>query len=517
MTKKYLKTLWCSAFVCTAFSVNAQVKPFSLFTDNMVLQREIEVPIWGTALDCKTVTIEFNGQKKEAPVVDGKWMVKLSPMKANAASLDMRFISDKNEVVLHNIAIGEVWLAGGQSNMERQLGPRPPQKPLLNWEAEAAAANYPLIREFSLPRNNNSKQPVTSINAKWKVCNPTNVVSFSAVAYYFARQLHQQINVPVGIIHSSWGGTEVEKWMRKELFLSNPDFALANEKYEQAIVNYQSKFAAFNLIKDSLTIKWKADSALAVAEKRTIPQKPKAPSNPNPMNSGNYGSLYKTMIEPLIPYAMKGVIWYQGESNIGNPELYAKMFPTMIKDWRSQWGLGEFPFLFVQIAPFRTNTPEIREAQLYTALNTPKTAMVVTLDCGDTTDIHPTNKKPVGERLALAARALAYGEKKLEYAGPIYQSFKTKNNTIEIRFTHAKKGLKVQGDSLVGFTISANGIDFVPANAMIVKNRVVVSAASVTNPVAVRYAFIKNAVGNLFNFDGLPASPFRTDTPFEKK
>lgn len=506
------KNCFVILFILSTFLGKAQIQPFSLFTDNMVLQRETEVPIWGTAVNCKTVTIEFNGQKKEAPVVDGKWLIKLSPMKANTAYHDMRFSSDKNELVLHNIAVGEVWLAGGQSNMERQLGLRRGQKPILNWEAEAAAANYPAIREFSLPHNNNVRVPVTSINAQWKVCTPKNVIDFSAVGYFFAKQIHEKYKIPVGIIHSSWGGTPVEKWMSKELLQSNPEFALIVEKYKEAITTFPSRVAAYNTSKDSLYLKWVADSTLAAASKKILPLKPVPPVDPQ--RSGDCGGLYKTMIEPLIPFAIKGVIWYQGEANVSNPPLYAKLFPAMIKDWRSKWGI-EFPFLFVQLAPYRGGSSELRETQLYTALQIPKTAMVVTLDCGDTTDIHPANKKPVGERLALAACVVAYGEKSLEYSGPLYRSFKIKGKEVEISFTHVGKGLFVQGgDALTGFTISSDGKDFIPATAVIKKNKVVVSLSTINKPVAVRYAFIKSAYGNLFNKDGLPASPFRTDVPF---
>ena len=514
--KIWFKLGLCIVFLCSAFIAKAQVKPFSLFSDNTVLQREIEVPIWGTALGCNTVTIQYNGQTKIATVVNGKWITKLSPMKANSEPLDMRLSCEKNEVVLHNVVVGEVWLAGGQSNMEKPLGLRKNQKPILNWEEEAAAANYPAIREFSLPRNNSEQVPVSAINAQWKVCNPTNVISFSAVAYFFAQQLHLQYNIPIGIIHSSWGGTNIERWMRKELLQSNPEFATVLNNYNQAVVSYPERMALFNAKKDSLKIKWTADSALAIVAKKPLPIKPAAPdapSDPNPMRSGNYGTLYKTMIEPLMPYAIKGVIWYQGESNSRNPDMYAKLFPAMIKDWREQWKIGEFPFLFVQIAPFRTGSPELREAQLLTALQTPKTAMVVTIDCGDSTDIHPTNKKPVGQRLALAARALAYNEKGVVYSGPLYQSFTVKNDAIEISFTHTGKGLKANGDSLIGFSISPNGKDFIDATALIRKNKVVVSSPTVVKPIAVRYAFVKNPVGNLFNIDGLPASPFRTDIP----
>ncbi len=512
--KRWFKLGLCIAFLSSAFIADAQVKPFSLFSDNIVLQREIEVPIWGTAPGCKTVTIQYNGQTVIANVVNDKWIAKFSPMKANSTPLDMLFSCEKNQVVLHNVVVGEVWLAGGQSNMERQLGLRKGQKPILNWEEEVAAANYPAIREFSLPRNSNAQVPVSAINAQWKVCNPTNVINFSAVAYFFAQQIHLQYNIPIGIIHSSWGGTTIERWMRKELLLSNPDFATVLNKYNEAVASYPQRLAVFNDMKESLKIKWIADSTSAIIANKPLPTKPPAPdapSDPNPMRSGEYGALYKTMIEPLMPYAIKGVIWYQGESNSRNPDMYAKLFPAMIKDWREQWKIGEFPFLFVQIAPFRTDSPELREAQLFTALHTPKTAMVVTIDCGDSTDIHPTNKKPVGQRLALAARALAYQEKKTVYSGPMYKSFKVKHNAIEISFTHIGQGLKANGDSLIGFSISANGKDFVDATALIRKNKVVVSSPTVVKPSAVRYAFVKNPVGNLFNKDGLPASPFRTD------
>jgi sialate O-acetylesterase len=512
--KIWFKLGLCIAFLSGVFIADAQVKPFSIFTDNMVLQREVEVPIWGTASGCKTVTIQYNGQTIMANVVNDKWIAKFSPMKANSAPLDMLLSCEKNQVVLHNVVVGEVWLAGGQSNMERQLGLRKSQKPILNWEEEAAAANYPNIREFSLPRNSNAQVVVSAINAQWKVCNPTNVINFSAVAYFFAQQIHVQYNIPIGIIHSSWGGTNIERWMRKELLLSNPDFATVLNKYNEAVASYPEKLAVFNDTKESLKIKWIADSTSAIIASKPLPTKPSAPdapSDPNPMHCGEYGALYKTMIEPLMPYAMKGVIWYQGESNSRNPDMYAKLFPAMIKDWREQWKIGEFPFLFVQIAPFRADSPELREAQLFTALHTPKTAMVVTIDCGDSNDIHPTNKKPVGQRLALAARALAYHEKETVYSGPMYKSFKVKHNAIAISFTHIGQGLKANGDSLIGFSISANGKDFVDATALIHKNKVVVSSPAVVKPVAVRYAFVKNPVGNLFNKDGLPASPFRTD------
>jgi len=498
--------------ILASISATAQVNPFSLISDNMVLQRNVAVPLWGTAVGSKTVTVKFNGQTKQTTVVDGKWMLKLDAMKESSKPLEMHIKGDNNsDVVLHNILIGEVWLAGGQSNMERQLGPRPPQKPLLNWVKEAAQANYPLIREFSLPHNANRFKPVESIDAKWVVCDTATVKLFSAVGYYFAKNLHLQQHVPIGIIHSSWGGTAIEKWMSKENLESNPEFKTVVDNYNAAVANYPANLTKYNLMKDSLLSKWTKDTAIVIKAKISLPKKPSAPSNPT--LTGDCGGLFSTMIEPLIPYAMKGVIWYQGEANVSNAPFYLKLLPALLKEWREKWGLGDFPFLYVQLAPYKTSTPELRESQLMALQKTTNSAMIVTIDCGDTTDIHPTNKKVVGDRLALAARAIAYNEKKLEYSGPVYNSVKIKADKVELSFNHIGKGLAINAEKLVGFTISENGKDFVKANALIKGNKVIVSADGITNPIAVRYAFRNNAVGNLFNKDGLPASPFRTDSP----
>lgn len=493
------------------FSVHAQLKPYSLISDNMVLQRNVSVPLWGTSLGSKTVTIEFNGQKKQGTVVDGKWMVKLDAMKESTLPLEMHIKSEKEEIVIHNILIGEVWLAGGQSNMARQLGLRPPQKPLVNWQAEAAQANYPQIREFSVAHNSNRLVPVTSIKSKWEICDSQTVKSFSAVGYYFAKNLYQELNIPIGIIHSSWGGSLIQQWISKETLTANPDFKFIVDDYEKAIVKFPSDSVFFANHKDSIIKKWVTDSAVAAQLKKPIPNKPSAPSNP-PL-SGSCGGFYTTMIEPLIPYAIKGIIWYQGESNSSNGLLYRKLFPALIEEWRAKWSLGNFPFLFVQIAPFRTNSAELREAQLLTWQNIPNTAMVVTLDCGDTTDIHPPYKSIVGERLALAASAVVYHKKKIEYSGPVYQSYKIDHDQIKLSFTHFGKGLVTKGEVLNGFTISENGKDFIQAKAVIKKKHIIVSAEGISKPTAVRYAFVNNADGNLFNKEGLPATPFRTDIP----
>lgn len=502
------KRICISFLVLIVASSKSQVVPNSLFCNNMVLQRNVAVPVWGTSSSNEKITVDFGGQSLTTTAFNGKWMVKLKPMKESSRSQTMSIKGANNSITVSNILIGEVWLCSGQSNMERQLGLRGGQKPLLNWEQEAAMANYPLIREFALPHNNNVTIPVTSVNAKWIVCDTQTVKQFSAVGYFFGKGLYEKLQVPIGLIHSSWGGTPAEKWTRRQVMENNPELKKIVEDYDKAINDFAAKLQVFKANELTLMQQWAADTMLAKQTGKPLPRKPITPVDPQ--KSGDCGALYTNMIEPLIPYAIKGVIWYQGESNCGNPKQYKVLFPTMVKDWRSQWHQGNFPFLFVQIAPFRSNTPELREAQLFTAQTVPNTAIVVTIDCGDSTDIHPANKKTVGERLAIAARALAYGESELEYSGPQYQNMITNNDKIELSFTHIGTGLKAKDGDLFGFTISQDGKTFVPAIASIVNNKVIVSANGILIPIAVQYAFKNNAQGNLYNQENLPASPFRT-------
>jgi sialate O-acetylesterase len=342
--------------------------------------------------------------------------------------------------------------------MERQLGPRRGQQLLTNWLEEKKNAANNNIRMITIPLKTNSN-PQSDIKADWKICDTTSVVEFSAVAYFFARDLQAKLNVPIGIIHSSWGGTPAEKWISKEAMM-------ANDTLVQGLM--------------------KAD------EKR----------------KSAYNGLYNAMIAPLIPYAIKGAIWYQGESNRTEAQLYQTLFPAMIKDWRSRWNLGDFPFLFVQVAPFKDMPPEIRESQLISYQRVPNTSMVVTTDCGDCKDIHPVNKQPVGNRLSLGARALAYGEK-IEHMGPVQTSVKRSGNKIVLGFDHAAKGLQ-KNDALKGFEISAGGDTFVAAMAKVKGKTVVVWSDDLKEaPVSVRYGWSNCMEVNLFNKEALPASPFR--------
>lgn len=454
--------LLLGAILSTGF-LHADVKPNILFTDGAVLQRGQKVPVWGTANDGEKVTVEFAGQSATTTAQGGKWKVELKPLKAGGP-FSMK-ISGDNEVTVNNLLVGEVWVASGQSNMEWTLNAS------FQPEVEKPKANFPQIRMITAKKVA-SLTPLDEIQGNWQECSPETVGKFSAVAYYFARDLHAKLGVPVGIVSTSWGGTPAQAWTSAEGFAGQPE------------------------------LKGYADQLQAAAEKP--PEKGPGPHFPS--------ALYNAMIAPVVPYGMKGVIWYQGESNAGQSKQYQTLFPAMIADWRTKWKLGDFPFLFVQIAPFKGQPPEIREAQFLTLAKSKNSAMAVTTDYGDANDIHPKQKEPVGNRLSLAARALAYGEK-IVYSGPLYTAMKVTGSEVGISFDSTGGGLVAKDGDLKGFTIAGADGKFVPAKAVIKGVGVVVSAEGVTDPKAVRYGWDNVPDVNLFNKEGLPASPFRTDVP----
>jgi sialate O-acetylesterase len=446
-----------SVVVWACADAMAEVKPHALFSDNMVLQQGQPVPVWGTATDGEKVTVKFARQTVTTTAKDGQWMVKLKPMPANASPQTMT-ITGANTVEVKNVLVGEVWIASGQSNM---------QWPLRQTEdaaAAIAAADNSQLRLFTVPRVI-AGVPQRDVNAQWQLCTPATVPEFSAVAYYFGRDLRQTRKVPVGLIHASWGGTPAEAWTPRETLLANPTLAPLLEA------------------------------------------KPR-----NPQNAATV--LYNAMIAPLHPFAMQGVIWYQGESNSGRAKEYQTLFPAMIQSWRESWQ-REFPFLFVQIAPHKGMTPEIREAQLLTWQKTPKTAMVVITDHGDANDIHPQAKAPVGERLALAARAIAYGEG-IAYSGPVVRQVQIVGGKAILSFNHLGGGLVAKDGDLKGFTVAGPDKAFVPATATIRGDRIVVGSDEVSRVVAVRFGWANVPDVNLFNKAGLPATPFRTDVEGDK-
>ncbi|MFA6291852.1 MAG: sialate O-acetylesterase [Victivallales bacterium] len=666
-------TVICLVFMANSMSAaETELRLQSLFSDNMVLQRDKAIPIRGLAEPGDSITVEFAGQKKTtAADKNGKWSVILDPLKTSSSPNTITVSSkiDNRQLEFCNVLVGDVWVCSGQSNMYW------PVKDSLDSSGEIAAANYPAIRFFTVPRKA-ALQTQNNVEGKWVECSPTAVPGFSAVAYFFGREMQKASGVPVGLIHSSVGGTAIEPWLNQkgmenhpalrpmldEMKLAAGDFGAAYGNYKQRMKDWEaasvwnnpdrlkalencagqdfddSKWPLMKLPKfweetgmivDGLvwfrkTVeipeKWEGRELLlsigrvddydetyfngtcvgktdidsenpwAIKREYRIPAKlvkkgsnlitvratdvrgnggmpgpadnmrialadaPKGESIPlsgdwryqielqidyakvqkpptppaKPGDGGSPTELYNGMIAPLAKYPITGVIWYQGESNTGRPDLYRSLFPAMIDGWRQEWNQGNFPFLFVQLASYTRHTPalrvtvtkpsqpqesqwaELQEAQLM-ALSLPNTAMAVTVDIGDSFDIHPKNKQEVGRRLALAARHIVNGEK-LVYSGPIYDSMKREGGKIRLHFKHVGGGLVAKGGPLEYFAIAGADRKFVWANAKIDGDTVLVWQDQVKDPTAVRYAWDGDPVGcNLFNSEGLPASPFRTD------
>lgn len=622
----------------------------ALFSDNMVLQRNEPMQIWGKAAPGGQVTVELGNQSGIAVVdSDSSWQVTLKPMPAGGP-YTLR-IQGGETTEFKNVMLGEVWLCSGQSNMEMPLAG---WGRILNYQQEIKQANHPNIRLFTV-EHATSPVPLTQVTSTgWHPCSPSTIPNFSAVAYFFGRDLFQDLNVPIGLVQSTWGGTVAEAWTSGRSLKQLPDFAQAvqtmesgpasqqqlNARYQKEMENWYQKVDSQdpgfprqgmswavpdfnstnwkqmdlptrweqaglegfdgvvwfrkvlnlpgawagkdltlhlgpvddidntyfngtevghtqgyntprtyqipgNLVKagrnvlavrvidtggdggiwgepdqmeigvpsgafQSLAGPWQYHTALSASDLPPVPQSPAGPNRPT--------VLYNAMIHPLIPFTIRGVIWYQGESNASRAYQYRTLFPTLIKDWRQNWDEGTFPFLYVQLAnyqavraqPGESDWAELREAQTM-ALSLPNTGMAVTIDIGEADDIHPKNKQEVGERLSLIARNLVYGED-ITYSGPLYKSMTRDGDVIRVSFTHVDGGLVVKGGgALKGFAIAGDDKQFYWANARIDGDQVVVSSEDVLNPVAVRYAWADNPICNLYNEAGLPASPFRTD------
>lgn len=499
-----LRTILVALFIAvSALVARAEVRLHNLFTDHMVLQQGMTVPIWGWAEDGEKITVEFAGQKVTTTAKNGRWMAKLKNLKPGApGTLKVSgTLSGKNSLIqVNDVLVGEVWLASGQSNMEWALNKSfSPTNDIKN------SAN-PNIRLFTVPKLK-LDGPTNNVNARWQECGPETVPGFSAVAYYFARDLQKALGVPVGIIHTSWGGSPAEVWIRQDRMSMNPEYKRdILDKY----LEDQKKLAP-------QMAQWEKQRDAAKAAGTNFSGR--RPSQWKP------SELYNGMIANLIPYAVQGAIWYQGESNAGRAWQYRRLFADMIKNWRNDFD-RDFTFLEVQLAPFdkskrrsleqitasptNSDWAELREAQLLATKNLKKVGMAVITDAGDKDDIHPTKKEPAGARLALLARKIAYGEK-IVADGPTYDGVKFKNGKAILSFDNVGSGLEAKGGALTGFAVAGEDEKFVWANAMIEGDRIVVSSPSVAKPVAVRFGWSDFPVVNLFNKQGLPATPFRTD------
>jgi sialate O-acetylesterase len=628
--------------ILISFYCYADIRLPKLFTDHMVLQRNKPINVWGWANASEKITVQFNHQTKTTTAAEnGKWMVQLDA--ENAGGPFVMNIKAKNAITINDVLVGEVWVCSGQSNMEFTV------RSSINAQQEMAAANYPMIHHFLVEKDVSAK-PLDDIKAgDWKVCSPETVGDFTAVGFYFARELYNQLKVPIGLIHTSWGGTESETWTSREAFESSDEFknmiagmpslnldSLAAIRLNTAIQKIQQLQPGFNNAVNEEALqnidydnsKWpmmnlpglwedkglagvdgivwfrkeiiidatdagkpavielamiddndiayvngtKVGSTNAYNAKRkytipagvlkagkniiavrvedtgggggvygdsadmkiTVDNKPQslagqwffqvaalAKGNAS-VGPNDYPTLlFNAMINPLIPYTMQGVLWYQGEANAERAYEYRKAFPLMITDWRKHWNEGDFPFYFVQLASFNaangdskngSSWAELREAQTMT-LSLPNTGMAVTTDIGESNDIHPKNKQDVGKRLAAIALHNVYN-KPGEYSGPMYASMQTDSNKVILSFTHTGGGLTTKDKSgdLTGFEIASADKQFHNAKAYIQNNKVVVYADEVTDPVAVRFGWADDAKDdNLYNKEGFPASPFRTD------
>ena len=474
------------------------------FTDHAVLQRDVALPVWGQASPGEKITVRFRGQERTTSATpDGRWSVRLDPIPANAEGADL-VVSGTSTVTLHDIVMGEVWLVSGQSNMDRPLNLAGDGK------AAAAAANSTLVRHLKVEQSPSDLPADTVRTSGWRTATPKTAGDFSAVGYFFAQAMAEKLKVPIGIINSSWGGTPIESWLTKSELKKSSAWPRFDAEWQAALKEFPQKLAEY----PTLDVAWrKADDAALAAGKRNLLPWPHPPVGPGTAYAP--GGLFNGMILPLAPYALRGVLLYQGESNIDQPVEYRELFPAMIRSWRAAWPQGDFPFFFVQIPNYADGEPNgrkwaaLREAQ-ESALKLPATAMAVTIDVGDPDDIHPKNKRPVGERLALIALHQIHDQRALEWTGPTVQSVQPAGTAIRVKFTHAD-GLTSHTKPVAGFEVAGADKVFHSATARIEGDSVLVSAAGVSAPIAVRYAWTNSPAVSLYNGAGLPAGPFRTD------
>jgi sialate O-acetylesterase len=502
VSASFLTLVWA---VCIA---RANVTLPALFSDHMVLQRDMKVPIWGWADPGEKITITIPNQKLTAVADDkGRWRATFEPLAAGGL-MDI-MVQGKNQVLIRDVQVGDVWLCSGQSNMEWRLAD------VRDADLEVPAANYPNIRLFTIGGEGRDT-PQEKLQGKWEKCTSQSAAEFSAVGYFFGRQLHQNLKVPIGLIDNSWGGSACEAWVPRDKLEANP-------LYQPMLAAYDEQIAEFNKLpgKDyaERLLAWQERSA--AAQKAGEPDPPGTPWWGNPL-TGQYrpANIYNARIAPLVPFAIRGVIWYQGESNVRRAYEYGELFPLMIATWREKWGQGDFPFLFVQLADFLAEQEqpgdsgwaELRAAQTATLDKVPNTGQAVIIDLGEANDIHPRNKLDVAKRLSRLALAKTY-QQKIAAESPRYKSMYKQGDRILIRLQGVNGKLRSVDDKpLTGFAIAGADRKWVWANAKIVGDgEVEVRSDKVRDPLAVRYAWADNPVSNLYDSAGLPVTPFRTD------
>jgi sialate O-acetylesterase len=474
-TMEISKRICFVTFLLFTFSSFAQVKLPSIFTDNMVLQQQTTVKVWGwsKAGNNVTVTPSWNHKRYNAKAdASGKFVLKVETPSAGGP-YNITF-SDGKPITLTNVLIGEVWLCSGQSNMEMPMKGFKGQPIVGSNEAILKSRNKNL-RLYTLPRSSVTEPQENSKPSEWKEADPESVSNFSATAYYFGRLLSEMLNVPIGLIHSSFSGSYAEAWMTPRILEQFRDIKIPS----------------------------KGDTIKAVSRTPT--------------------TLYNGMIHPIEGYGIRGAIWYQGESNYDNPDKYEVLFPAMVKEWRTLWNIGDFPFYYAQIAPYdylqlppynfggKYNSAYLRDAQRKCVDKIPNSAMAVLMDIGEENSIHPSHKEPGGTRLALLALGKTYGLKGFGFESPAYDTLVASSGIAEVKFKNAPNWLTSYGKELSTFQIAGKDKVFYPAKAVISKSSVMVSSPQVKEPVAVRYAFKDFVVGDLYGTDGLPVSSFRTD------
>lgn len=549
MKFRLLPALAFSLLAANLVSVRAEVRLPALFTDHAILQCDVPVPVWGWAAPGEPVKISFGGKTVQTKAdANGRWIARLGPLppSGNAQRL---VVTGRNQLTVEDVIVGEVWLASGQSNMGFPLSAAH------NAAEVIPGAGDTQLRLFTVPKTT-AAAPATEVGGAWQVCQPETVKDFSAVAYFFGRDLRRALNRPVGLINAAWGGTPIQTWISFDAWKAAPPFTKYVDAWDKAVARHAAVLAdpaiiaAYHAdlkqwqteVQPAFSAAMKAYNAAKAAGGDPGP-KPKParpePANPDPMAIPSPSArpstptvLFNSMIAPLIPYGIRGVIWYQGEANGSGGLEYRTLFPRMIADWRTRWGLGNFAFLYVQLAGWdmaptqpadQHDWPFLREAQLLT-LSVPATGMVVTTDVSHPKDVHPAAKSFVGERLALLARRVAHGEK-LVASGPLFRSAKIDGGVVRVEFTEVGDGLVIgeapwlapkdsplPTDRLVGFSIAGEDRRWVDAEARIEgAASVIVSSPEVPAPVAVRYGWANSPRANLANREGLPASPFRTD------